>query len=70
MSYNNKTFKVEGMKCGGCVTNVTNAVNELSAVEACSVDLEQGTAVVSGAVSTDDVISAITKAGFQATLMV
>ena len=69
MSKNEKTFKVEGMKCGGCVTNVTNAVKELTSVEECSVNLEEGTAMVAGNISTDDVINAITKAGFKATLI-
>jgi len=66
MSKNEKTFKVDGMKCGGCVTNVTNAIRELATIEECSVSLEEGTAVVVGNIAVDDVISAITKAGFSA----
>jgi len=66
MSKNEKTFKVNGMKCEGCVTNVTNAIRELETIEECSVSLEEGAAVVVGNVAVDDVISAITKAGFSA----
>jgi len=69
MSKNEKNFKVDGMKCGGCVTSVSKAINELPEVVECNINLEQGTAIVTGAVSADDVIDAIIKAGFKASLI-
>ncbi len=69
MSENEKIFKVDGMKCAGCVSSVNNAISELSEVDDCDVNLEQGTVLVKGAVVVDDVINAIIKAGFKASLI-
>jgi copper chaperone CopZ len=69
MAENTKIFKVGGMKCGGCVTNVTNAVKELAGIEECNVSLDDATATVAGAATADEIINAITSAGFQASQM-
>lgn len=69
MSENEKQYKVDGMKCNGCVTNVTNALQALSDVQSCEVNLEAGTATVQGEVTETDVIAAITQAGFQASII-
>lgn len=43
-----KTYKVRGMKCQGCVDKVTEKLSAVRGVESVSVDLENGTAQVIG----------------------
>lgn len=43
-----KTYKVRGMKCQGCVDKVTEKLSAVRGVESVSVDLENGTAQVTG----------------------
>lgn len=60
------TFAVEGMHCSHCVQSVTRAVGELPGVEACVVDLQGGSATVSGpAVDAAAVVAAIDALGFR-----
>jgi uncharacterized protein len=59
-------FAVEGMHCSHCVDSVTRAVGELPGVDACAVDLQGGTATVSGpAVDAAAVVAAIDGLGFR-----
>jgi len=62
-------FKVNGMKCGGCVASVEKAVQALAGVESVEVDLESAMASVKGSASSEEVISAIDSAGFNAILI-
>ena len=62
-------FKVNGMKCGGCVTNVEKAINKLPGIESVEVDLDSSMAVVKGAASADSISAAIDQAGFNAILI-
>ena len=39
-------LKVTGMTCGGCTSNVTNALNAVKGVEDVAVSLSEGEAVV------------------------
>jgi uncharacterized membrane protein YraQ (UPF0718 family)/copper chaperone CopZ len=60
------TFAVEGMHCSHCVESVTRAVGELPGVDACVVDLQGGSATVSGgAVDAAAVVAAIDALGFR-----
>lgn len=43
-----KSYKITGMKCQGCVYTVTEKLSAVRGVEAVSVDLEKGTAQVTG----------------------
>lgn len=43
-----KTYEIEGMKCQGCATKVTERFNNISGVENVDVNLENKTATVSG----------------------
>ena len=62
-------FKVNGMKCSGCVTNVEKAINRLPGIDAVEVDLETAMVVVKGAVSSKSVGDAIDAAGYNAILI-
>ncbi len=62
-------FKVNGMKCGGCVTNVENAIKKLPGTESVEVDLETAMAVVKSAASAESIGAAIDAAGFNAILI-
>ena len=61
------TFNVEKMMCGGCVANATQAIEKLDGVESVEVSLDDKTATVSGSVSADAVIDALTSAGYPTT---
>jgi copper chaperone len=63
------TIKVGGMSCGGCVKNVTGALEGLDGVQKAEVSLEQAQAVVSfdGAkLQRADLVQAVEDAGFDA----
>ena len=57
-------FNVTGMSCAACSARVERAVNALSGVEACSVNLLTNTLTVEGTVSEKDIITAVKKAGY------
>lgn len=62
-----RQYKVDGMNCNHCRTNVEKVISSLEAVEEVSVDLQSGMAVVRGD-SLDDaaVIEAVESIGFEA----
>lgn len=62
-------FKVEKMMCGGCVSNVQSKLDALDGVEQASVDLDSGSAEVSGTVSADVVIETLSAAGYPTELL-
>ena len=41
-----KTFKIDGMTCGGCANKVKKALNELDGIESCSVNVDKGQALI------------------------
>jgi len=59
-------FVVEGMTCNGCARKVRGAVEGIEGVEGCDIDVESGSASVTGKARVDDVVAAITAAGFTA----
>lgn len=63
-----KKFKVEGMMCQHCVAHVKTALEGVAGVEKAEVDLKKKSAVVtlSGEVSSEALISAVTEAGYTA----
>lgn len=61
------TYSVSGMTCGHCVASVTEEIQELPGVDAVAVDLDRGTAVVTGNVDPDAVVAAVAEAGYTAT---
>ena len=63
---NMRTFKIEGMMCMHCVGRVTKALEELGLKA--KVDLGSGTATVEGDASDADIIAAVEKAGYKASV--
>ncbi len=57
-------FKVTGMSCAACSARVEKAVGSLAGVETCSVNLLTGDMSVSGTATRDEVIFAVTEAGY------
>ncbi|MDQ7092105.1 heavy metal-associated domain-containing protein [Desulfosporosinus sp. PR] len=60
------TLKVEGMTCNHCKMHVEKALNGVSGVETASVDLAKGEAVVAGNAKREDLVKAVTDAGYKA----
>ena len=61
-----KTMKIEGMMCAHCSGRVEKALNELPGVTA-TVNLEAGTATVTGEASNETLTKAVTDAGYTVT---
>jgi copper ion binding protein len=62
-------FDVQGMTCGNCVAHVENAVEGVEGVQAVSVDLEEGRALVAGSPDPSAVEAAIREAGYEASYL-
>lgn len=64
-----KTIKIEGMMCGHCSGRVKKALEAMAGVEAAEVSHETGAAEVtlSGDVSDEALIKAVTDAGYKVT---
>ena len=63
-----KQYNVTGMSCASCVARVEKAVNKVEGVTSCSVNLLTNSMSVDGDVKSSDVISAVEKAGYGASL--
>lgn len=61
-----QTLKIEGMMCKHCQAHVEKALNAIEGVTA-TVDLEHGTATVTGDVSPEVLTKAVTDAGYEVT---
>ena len=63
----NRTFTVQGMTCGHCVSSVTEEVQEIPGVERVDVVLETGSVTVASTRPLDDtaVRAAVEEAGYQ-----
>ncbi len=61
-------YTVNGLKCGGCVSKATVALQALPGVTAAQVDLATKSAVVQGEVAPEAVIRALQGAGYSAEL--
>ena len=60
------TLKVEGMTCNHCKMHVEKALNGVSGVEKASVDLAKGEVVVVGNANREDLVKAVSDAGYKA----
>ena len=62
-----RTFTVQGMTCGHCVSSVTEEVQEIPGVENVDVVLETGALTVTSSQALDDaaVRAAVEEAGYQ-----
>lgn len=62
-------YTVTGMTCGHCAASVTEELTELEGVSDVAVDLASGAVTVTSATALerDDVVAAVTEAGYQVT---
>lgn len=63
-----KQFDITGMSCAACSSRVEKAVSSLDNVKECSVNLLTNSMSVNGAATDEEIIKAVTKAGYGATL--
>ena len=63
-----KQYNVTGMSCAACSTRVEKAVSSLDGVTSCSVSLLTNSMGVEGSASDSDIIAAVTKAGYGASV--
>ncbi len=59
-------YKVTGMSCAACVSRVEKAVNSVNGVESSSVSLLTNSMVIEGTAKAEDIIKAVTDAGYGA----
>ncbi|WLT31542.1 heavy-metal-associated domain-containing protein [Geothrix sp. PMB-07] len=59
-----KTYRVNGMTCGGCVKHVEKALRAVPGVVAVTVDLAKGTAAVEGTASMEALAARVAEAGY------
>ena len=59
-----KTYKVEGMHCGGCTSSVENAIRTAVPGADVTVQLEGGLVIVEGVVDDSLIRQAVEDAGF------
>ena len=62
-----KKYNVSGMSCAACSARVQKAVENVSGVTSCSVNLLTNSMIVEGDADANEVISAVKKAGYGAT---
>ena len=63
-----RQFNVTGMSCAACSARVEKAVSALSGVQSCSVSLLTNSMGVEGTASAEEIIKAVTDAGYGASL--
>ena len=63
-----KKFDISGMSCAACSARVEKTVSSLEGVEICSVNLLTNSMEVEGSATDSEIISAVVKAGYGATL--
>jgi len=66
---NSIELHVEGMSCSSCVKHVNAALQPLAGVGEVTVDLAHGRVKVTGDVQSNTLISALTEAGYPASLL-
>ena len=59
-------INITGMTCMHCVGAVKKALEAVDGVESADVSLDQANAVVTGEAPVEDLLSAVTEAGYQA----
>jgi copper ion binding protein len=60
-----KTYPVNGMTCGHCVSAVSEEVGKVPGVQSVRVDLAAGTVTVTGDVDVDAIRTAVDEAGYE-----
>ena len=62
---NERVYAIKGMMCNHCKANVERVIAAVAGVERVEVDLSDGTASVDGAAECDEIIAAVTGAGYE-----
>ena len=62
-------YNVTGMSCAACSARVERVVKKVQGVESCSVSLLTNSMIVEGSASSQDIIAAVEKAGYGASLV-
>lgn len=60
-----KTYPVNGMTCGHCVSAVSEEVGKVPGVQSVHVDLAAGTVTVTGDVDVNAIRAAVDEAGYE-----
>lgn len=63
-----RIFNIEGMRCIHCAKGVKRAIAEIEGVEGVAVNLGAKQATITGTMSDEDIIKAIDKIGFKASI--
>ena len=63
---NKNKYDITGMSCAACVSRVEKAVNKVEGVTDCSVNLLTNSMTVSGSASSEQIVKAVTDAGYGA----
>ena len=61
-------LKITGMTCKHCVMNTSKAIESVEGVDSVEVTLDPGAAIISGSADKNNLINAVTTAGFEAEL--
>ena len=61
-------FDIKGMSCAACSSKIEKEVKKLSGVEACAVNLMANSMKVTGTATKEEIIEAVIKAGYDASL--
>ena len=61
-------YNVTGMSCAACSARVEKAVSGVEGVDSCSVSLLTNSMMISGSAKPEEIISAVEKAGYGASL--
>lgn len=61
------SLTVEGMSCDGCESTVTDALESVDGVTDVEVDHEADSATVEGTAETEELVTAVEDAGYDAT---
>jgi copper chaperone len=59
-----KTYKIDGMTCGGCVSSVTKALGAVVDAQTIAVSLDEGTATITAEHDESAIKTAVEDAGF------
>ena len=61
-------INIQGMTCGHCVQHVKTALMQVPGVDTALVDLQTGTAQVTGTAAPEALLAAVEEEGYQASL--
>ncbi|MFQ5469759.1 MAG: heavy metal translocating P-type ATPase [Gammaproteobacteria bacterium] len=62
-------LSITGMSCAGCVASVERALNSVVGVSEVTVNFADHTALVKGDINSDELVTAVTKAGYDALVL-